>query len=178
METSLFAGDGEVRALLRAFDWTASPLGHPTSWPAEIRVLVRQMLNSKFPMWVAWGEPLHMIYNDAYCDILLERHPGALGRPVVEVWWELRRRIVPLLHQAASGVSIPLLVMPFDVMRGGQPESVWFNFTLTPVLGEDNGVSGVMCLITESTFLKGAHEHLAEQEFAAPSGRDGQKYLM
>lgn len=150
-DRAMFAGEGEVRARLRDLDWTAHPLGHPAQWDVEMRVLVRQLLSSQFPMWLAWGGGLHMIYNDAYCEILRSKHPHALGQPVIDVWNEIRAEITPLFEQAMAGQPTPLLVVPFEVMRARQLESVWFNFALTPVLRDDGVVAGVFCVITEST---------------------------
>jgi hypothetical protein len=50
-----------------------------------MRILVRQLLGSQFPMWVAWGDTLPMIYNDAYRAILRAKHPAALCRSVTHV---------------------------------------------------------------------------------------------
>ncbi len=176
--SNLFAGEGEVRALLRAFDWAGSPLGEPSTWPTEMRVLVRQLLSSQFPMWLAWGDALNMIYNDAYCDILMAKHPQALGQPVTEVWSELRSRIVPLCERTMAGAATPLLVVPFDILRGASREAVWFNFALTPVRSESGEVIGMLCMITESTLL------IRAQEFDVLRNADGSqrpvhpKYLM
>ncbi len=40
-------------AMMRAHDWSASPLGSPRQWPQALRTVVGLMLNSKFPMFVA-----------------------------------------------------------------------------------------------------------------------------
>jgi hypothetical protein len=32
----LFAGGGRVGALMRAHDWSSSPLDHPSSWPQSL----------------------------------------------------------------------------------------------------------------------------------------------
>ncbi|UUZ46961.1 hypothetical protein LP420_25340 [Massilia sp. B-10] len=50
-----FHGEGGVRAILRSTDWARSPLGPPVHWPHELMTTVNLMLNSKFPMFVAWG---------------------------------------------------------------------------------------------------------------------------
>jgi len=51
-----------------------------------LRTLVRVMLSSRQPMFVAWGIDRTLIYNDAYAPMLGERHPAALGRPFSETW--------------------------------------------------------------------------------------------
>src|SRR5687768_7911939 len=53
----LFAIDGgRVGALMRAHDWSRSPLGHPAGWPQSLRTIVSLLLQSQFPMFVAWGK--------------------------------------------------------------------------------------------------------------------------
>ncbi len=61
------SGGGEVGALMRAHDWSRSPLGDPSGWPQALRTVVSLMLGSKFPMFCAWGEDLVFLYNDAVC---------------------------------------------------------------------------------------------------------------
>ena len=48
----LFAGGGEVGALMRTTDWRATPLGPPESWPQSLRTVVRIMLTSRYAMWI------------------------------------------------------------------------------------------------------------------------------
>ncbi len=58
------AGGGEVGRLMRAHDWSASPLGPPGTWPQSQRSVVGLLLSSKFPMFVAWGPNLGFLYID------------------------------------------------------------------------------------------------------------------
>ena len=53
-------------ALMRTHDWSASPLGHPETWPQSLRTVVSLLLNSKFPMFIAWGPELAFLYNDGW----------------------------------------------------------------------------------------------------------------
>ena len=57
-------------ARMRAHDWSASPLGPPQGWPQALRAVVALMINSRFPMFVAWGPQLGFLYNDPYAEIL------------------------------------------------------------------------------------------------------------
>lgn len=59
------AGGGELGNLVRRHDWSGSPLGDPAAWPQPLRSTVALMLASKFPMFVAWGPSLALVYNDA-----------------------------------------------------------------------------------------------------------------
>ena len=43
----LSAGD-ELAALVRDFDWSATPLGDRETWPQSLKTIVRVMLTSRF----------------------------------------------------------------------------------------------------------------------------------
>ena len=78
------SGGGEMGALMRAHDWTQSPLGPPAQWPDSLKMAVSICLNSRFPMVLWWGPEFIMLYNDAWRPILgAAKHPKGLGRPVL-----------------------------------------------------------------------------------------------
>src|SRR6478609_3974384 len=87
--TSFLEGGGEMGARIRAFDWTKTPLGDPSLWPASLKTAVRIVLTSSQPMFVWWGEELINLYNDAYRSIVGGKHPVALGQPASVVWREI-----------------------------------------------------------------------------------------
>ncbi|WP_205628517.1 hypothetical protein [Hyalangium minutum] len=95
-------GGGEVGALMRAHDWTRSPLGPPSSWPQPLRSVVGLLLTSKCPMFVAWGPVLGFLYNDAYAEILGAKHPAALGARFRDVFLSVasHERKTPLTPMA------------------------------------------------------------------------------
>ncbi|MGA7865120.1 MAG: hypothetical protein WCA23_14210 [Stellaceae bacterium] len=69
------AGGSEMGALIRAADWTRTPLGPPESWPISLRTAVGIMLSSRYAMFVWWGRQLTNLYYDAYRPFLGEKHP-------------------------------------------------------------------------------------------------------
>jgi len=100
---AFMAGKGEMATLMRAHDWSASPLGEPALWPQSLRTVVRLMLNTGHPMYVWWGPELTCLYNDAYRESIgPERHPSSLGRPAREVWDEIWELIFPQIEQVES----------------------------------------------------------------------------
>lgn len=147
----LFAGEGEMRALMRAHDWAASPLGSPAGWPLEMRAIVSTMLHSKFPMFIAWGPQLGFLYNDAYASVLGAKHPQALGRPFNEVWAEIWHIVGPLCERAFAGEASFFEDMPLRMLRNGHEEQTWFTFSYSPVYDQHGQVSGVFCACTETT---------------------------
>src|SRR5436190_24371859 len=82
-------GGGELGALIRAKDWSETPLGPPETWPQSLKTALGIVLNSRYPMFVFWGPELIKIYNDGYRPILGHKHPWAIGRPAREVWPEI-----------------------------------------------------------------------------------------
>jgi hypothetical protein len=95
--TSFLAGGGHMGVLMRAHDWSCSPLGHPDAWPSSLRTVVDLLLQSRFPMFVAWGPELGFLYNDPYAEILGAKHPAALGRRFQDIWSEIWPDISPLI---------------------------------------------------------------------------------
>src|ERR1700749_1999578 len=87
---------GEMLGRLQKKDWTSTPLGDRATWPANLELSVALILASGFPMAVRWGPHLIMIYNDAYRSLLGDKHPGAFGRPLREVWPEIYDHLGPL----------------------------------------------------------------------------------
>jgi len=144
-------GGGMMGAMMRAHDWTTSPLGHPRDWPQALRTTVDLMLNSKFPMFVAWGGELGFLYNDSYIAILGDKHPGALGRRFRDIWAEIWHDIHPLVTRALKGEATYLDRLPLRMRRHGYDEDTWFRFSYSPVRDEDGSVAGMFCACVEMT---------------------------
>jgi signal transduction histidine kinase len=148
----IFAGGGEIGALLRAMDWTTTPLGPPESWPQSLRTAVSILLNSRYPMFLFWGPSLVKIYNDGYRPITGAKHPWALGRPGREVWPEIWDTIGPMVDRVVShGEATWSADLRLFMERNGFPEEVYFTFSYSPVRDESGGVGGMFCACTETT---------------------------
>jgi len=145
------SGGGEMGAMMRAHDWSASPLGQPSDWPPALRTVVGLMINSKFPMFVAWGPQLGFLYNDAYCDILGEKHPTALGRPFRDIWSEIWADVGPLAESALAGESTYSDRLYLVMNRHGYDEETWFTYSYSPVRDETGRVAGMYCTCVEVT---------------------------
>jgi hypothetical protein len=89
-----------MAALIRATDWSKSPLGAIASWPQSLRTAVSICLGSRHPIVLWWGPERWMFYNDGYRPMLGERkHPQFLGRPGQECWAEIWDIIGPMMDQ-------------------------------------------------------------------------------
>src|SRR3982075_20817 len=146
------AGGGEMGALTRAYDWSASPLGNPATWPQSLRTALRILLNTNHPMFIWWGEGLIQFYNDAYRQTLgPERHPSALGQGGRECWAEIWDIVGPQIEQVMSGGGATWhenQLIP--VTRHGRLEQVYWTYGYSPI-DEDNGVGGVLVVCRDVT---------------------------
>ena len=144
--------DGETATLVRSIDWSSTPLGPRSSWPASLRTTTDLCLASRFPIVLYWGSDLVTIYNDAYAPILRSKHPWALGRPCREVWAEIWDIIGPMLWGVmATGAATWSDDMLLVLERRGYSEECYFSFSFTPVRVEDGRVGGIFTAVIETT---------------------------
>jgi PAS domain S-box-containing protein len=147
----LFPAHSQVGALLRAKDWSTTVFEEPGTWPLSLQSIVSLVLNSKFPMFIAWGRGLGFLYNDAYLDILGNKHPQALGARFQDSWGEVWADIEPILDSALAGQSSYFEDLPFTIQRAGQPEEAWFTFSYSPLQDDEGTIAGMYCTVVETT---------------------------
>jgi two-component sensor histidine kinase len=155
-------GGGKVGALMRAHNWSHSPLGPPEMWPQSLRAIVALLLHSKFPMFVAWGKELGFLYNDPYAEILGAKHPRALGARFYDIWSEIWPDISPLIDAAMAGEATYREDLPLVMNRKGFDEQTWFTFSYSPVRDESGEIAGMFCAVSETTERKKAEDALRE----------------
>lgn len=139
------AGGGAMGARIRDFDWQNHPLGPPADWPRELQVALSLALHSAFPTAIYWGPELRLLYNDAWAPIPAERHPWALGRPGPEVWADIWDVVGPQMDAAMrSGEGFSTNDQLLRMVRDGAPRDTWWNYSFSPIVGEDGGVLGLL----------------------------------
>jgi PAS domain S-box-containing protein len=154
-DLTFLSGGGEMGALMRSLDWSASSLGAPADWPQALRTAVRLILNTRHPMYIWWGRDLACLYNDAYRQSIgPERHPGSLGRPGRGVWDEIWNIIGPQIEQVMTGRGATWhenALVP--ITRNGRREDVYWTYSYSPIDDETapHGVGGVLVVCTETT---------------------------
>ncbi len=159
------SGDTSTARLMRGKDWSGPGLGPPQQWPQPLRSVVSLMLGSAFPMFVAWGPALYTLYNEAYADILGDKHPAAMGQPFLDIWQEIREDLAPLVARVVRGEAFFMENLPLLMRRHGYDEDTWFTFSYSPVCDEAGAVAGFFCVCTETTAMVLAERHQrAEQE--------------
>lgn len=146
------SGGGEMGELIRSFDWSKTSLGPIDTWPRSLRTCVQIMLTSRQPIWIGWGRELIKLYNDPYKQIVMGKHPWALGKPASVVWKDIWKDIDPMLRKVMyenEGIYVEeqLLIME----RNGYPEETYYTFSYTPVAGDDGITAGMICFNTDDT---------------------------
>ena len=153
LKLTVMEGESEMAALMRAHDWSGTPLGPVSSWPQSLRTSVSLILNSQHPMWIGWGPAVTFLYNDAYIRVLsLAKHPWALGRPAQEVWREIWDVCGPLADKVfQKGEPSFLDDVRLFMNRGDYLEETYYSFSYSPILDESGRVGGLFCPSAEVT---------------------------
>lgn len=149
---TFLSGTGGMNERIRQFNWNESPLGAVEGWKQSLRSAIGICLNSNFPIAIYWGEQLILLYNDAWSSIPGNKHPWALGRPAKEVWPEIWNDIEPQFAKAFSGDAGGSKDAMLPMQRHGYTEECYFDFTFTPVFGEDGKVDGIFNAVIETTY--------------------------
>lgn len=145
------SGGGEMGRIVRAKDWSKTALGPFDTWPQSLRTAVGMVLNSRYPMFIAWGEELTFLYNDGYAPIFGAKHPAALGLPFAQIWAEIWHDIRPLVEQALSGTATWSEDLLLFMERSGYPEETYYTFSYSPLPDDTAGIGGMLCVCTETT---------------------------
>jgi len=151
---SFLAGGGEMGALTRALDWTATDIGPPATWPQSLKTAVSICLGSRHPIVVWWGKSAWtQFYNDAYISFLgSNKHPRFLGKSGRQCWSEIWPVIGPMLESVyATGEATwsedLLLVMQRHLPR----EETYFTFSYSPIRDDTGAIGGIFCACNEMT---------------------------
>jgi PAS domain S-box-containing protein len=150
-DLSWLDGGGEMGALIRAMDWSATPLGSLAEWPQSLRTSVSLCLSSTFPILVAWGPDHIQIYNDAYRPICGAKHPSAMGEPFKECWATALPVVGDAFDSASRGQGAYIHNQRMILDRYGYLEEAFMTFSFSPIRDESGGVGGIFHPITEST---------------------------
>ena len=147
-----------MRALCRAYDWTATPLGPVAAWPLSLRTLIGTVLGSRNPMFLFWGPELIQFYNDAYRPSLGaagapgSRHPRALGMRGRDFWTDIWDTIGPQIDQVmTTGVPTWHEDQYLPIERNGRLEDVWWTYSYGPVHDDAGRINGVLVVCQETT---------------------------
>jgi serine phosphatase RsbU (regulator of sigma subunit) len=154
VQRDLFSAAGGLRPVLDQVDWASTPLGVPESWSPTLRNTVDLMMHSKFPMTLLWGPSFVVLYNEAYVELIGDKHPSAIGVPARVVFAEAWAQIGPMMEGVArtgEALLIEHALVPLE--RHGFLEDCYFTFSYSAVRGSGGTIEGVIDVVTETTRL-------------------------
>jgi PAS domain S-box-containing protein len=160
-------GTGEMADLVRAYDWSSTPLGAIDTWSIELLTIVNLTLCSPSPARTMWGPDFILIYNDAYRPIPGPRHPAALGKSARDVYGESWHVVGPLLEKAfATGETFfyEKLLVPLPTESGIR--NFYLNYSFNPIY-EGNRIAGLFGPLQDVTGEVIANRKLEESETRA-----------
>jgi PAS domain S-box-containing protein len=139
----LIAGQSEMAARIRSYDWSQTPLGQIEDWSETLLATTNLMLHSPFPTILSWGAEMVFLYNDAAISTLSAKHPNALGslyRDVFREAWELvSADLEACLYRGETAVRDNMFI---PILLNGVLEDQYFSYSLIPVY-ENGRIKGV-----------------------------------
>jgi PAS domain S-box-containing protein len=145
----------DMRTRVRDFDWEATSLGPRDKWPESLKLMLKVILDSGFPMSVRWGPDLIVLYNDAYAPLLGERHPTAFGKPLRDVWPEIYGELGRLHEEILRGDRGSFFAEDhlWRLQRHGVREDARFTLSYSPIPDSSapNGIGGILATAFETT---------------------------
>lgn len=144
-------GGGEMGKLVRAMDWSKTPLGPRNQWPQDLRTAVNLCLNSNFPIAMAWGPHATQIYNDGYWPICGAKHPHSMGMDFRTCWASAWPVIGDAFETAAGGRPAFLNNRRMFLDRNGYLEETFFTASFSPIFDDHGQVAGLFHPVTELT---------------------------
>jgi signal transduction histidine kinase len=151
--SSQIFGSGEMADRIRAFDWSATPVGPIEQWEDVLLTTVNIMLSSRHPMFIFWGDELIQFYNDGYRATFDDtQHPLALGQPGQQFWSNIWDFIGPQIDSVMlRGESILLEDQFFADRRTAKHESTYWTYSFTPVRNTSGDIRGTLVVCTDTT---------------------------
>src|SRR5215207_5406755 len=119
-------GGGQMGRLIRARDWSQTPLGPIERWPQSLRTAVSICLASNFPINIIWGPGRVQIYNDGYWPICGDKHPRSMGQDYRACWFSAWDAIGGPFESASAGEPDFLVNQRMFLDRNGYLEETFF----------------------------------------------------
>ncbi|NEU71521.1 response regulator [Hassallia byssoidea VB512170] len=151
-KTDPFPGLGEMKARMRTFDWANTPVGSIDTWSQSLKSTVRILLASRYPMILIWGPNLIQFYNDAYSQIIGDKHPAALGTDIRITLAEAWDTLGPMIEEVmVTGVANWVPAQMLVLERSGYREESYFSLSHAPAEDDSGEIVGMFCVCSEVT---------------------------
>lgn len=161
------SASSEMAAIIAAKDWNAAAVGAIEKRPVGLRSTLGIMLNSRFPMFLFWGEELTCFYNNA-CHQgfhINGKHSGIFGKSGAMLLSETWRIILPIIEERiASGEASWYQDQRLPIFRNGKMEDTYWTSIYSPVNDELGKFEGVLVTMNEVTEKVEARKKMEDAE--------------
>lgn len=149
----LFNTEGnECATIIQSIDWSNTSLGTMNQWPQCLHITLATILNSKFPMFIFWGNDHICFYNDAARFRSEGRHPFALGKTAEVVWkdsWEaIKSKIDRVMKYGESSWYEDEEIL---ITVNGGVEKIYSTYSYSAIYNEYGERTGVLVTGIDST---------------------------
>jgi signal transduction histidine kinase len=157
---------------IAGLDWGATPVGPRSAWSQSLKATIKTMLASRYPMIIVWGDRLIQIYNDAYTNLIGDKHPDALGRSIIDTQAESWSIIGPMIrHVMSTGTSNWVPAQMLALTRAGYKEETYFSLSYSAVENDQNIIEGMLCVCSEvSQQVLGERRLKLQRDLSSKSG--------
>jgi PAS domain S-box-containing protein len=143
----VLSNESEIGQLIYARDWSKTSLGEIKDWPQSLLSNLKMCLSSNSLICICWGDDLLFFYNDAWINLLGDKHPSSLGQPaedVFEEYWQLFDSYLKKVFSTGELTESKTLSLFFP---GG--EEHFFDFSFNPIPTQNGSVGGVYITTAE-----------------------------
>lgn len=137
---------------INRLDWSQTSLGEINTWSQSLKSVVKMLLASSYPMILTWGKDFIQIYNDAYSQLIGDKHPAALGIDIritlAEAWDTLGPMIETVMATGVANWTPALLLL---LERSGYREESYFNVSHAPAEDDSGEIVGMLAVCSEVT---------------------------
>lgn len=158
---------GGMGEIISTNDWSGTPVGIIDIWPLGLRSTLGIMLNSKFPMFLFWGDEMTCFYNDA-CHLGLgidENHSEILGKSGALLLPEVWLIILPIIEELKlSGEPSWHEDQWFPILKNGKAQNTYWTSSYSPVNDELGRLEGILVTMNEVTDKVEARKKMEDAE--------------
>ncbi|GIF61209.1 ATP-binding SpoIIE family protein phosphatase [Asanoa iriomotensis] len=127
------------------------PVGAPPTdgWDPGLLAVVDLVLGSPVAMAFLHGDRLRLIYNDAYAQVLGDRHPDAYGAPAAEVFGTAWEGPAGAAVREAQHTGFTPRDQEWPPTDSGEPDPALPVRGLSPVRDGSGRIAGVLVVVAE-----------------------------
>jgi PAS domain-containing protein len=159
-------GTGQMAEEIRNFGWAQTNLGPRQEWPFVLQTMVNAMIATPVPTLITWGEKQLSLFNDSYLKITKDKHRGAIGKPIPEIWSAIWPKIGPAFErvmQHRESVFLEDIAFPSQLQNTTQ-YCTWFTIFCSPIYIQSGQVGGVQITLVETTERRQLIERISASE--------------